>query len=163
MTSVTDPPSAEPDTALGEDPSEVVEREVAVLFRRARAWSIAISREIHPDLEPATYSLLVRLRQTGAQRMTDIAKYFGIGKPSVSRQVQLLERLGLVERGADPDDRRSALLSLTDEGARRLTLAQTERQARFRALLGTWPAEDVRLLGRMLERFNELQAESEEG
>ena len=35
-----------------------LEREMGLLLRRAQASSAAISRRVHPDLEPAAYSLL---------------------------------------------------------------------------------------------------------
>lgn len=42
-----------------------LERELAVFLRRARASSGEMAREVHPDLEPAAYGLLVRLDEAG--------------------------------------------------------------------------------------------------
>jgi DNA-binding MarR family transcriptional regulator len=65
-----------------------------------------------------------------------------------------LQELGLIEREPDPMDGRAHLLDLTDEGRQRLDHARSGRRQRFHALLATWPTEDVRLVARMLARFN---------
>lgn len=140
-----------------DDPVEAVERELALLLRRARSTSGTIARELHPDLGAAAYGILFNLQQTGGARTTDIAAYFGVGKPTISRQVGLLERLGFVERVEDPDDRRAVTLRLTDEGSARLVEAQEARRARLRAALDSWPREDLETLGRLLHRFNDHQ------
>ncbi|WP_067664749.1 MarR family winged helix-turn-helix transcriptional regulator [Nocardia miyunensis] len=133
-----------------------IEHELGVLFRRARALSAEMARRVHPELEPAAYGLLIGMYDRARSRPSDLAEYFGVGKATISRQVKVLEQLGLIERRPDPDDGRAHLLVLTDEGRRRLETARTARQQRFHAMLATWPAEDVRMLGRMLARFNDL-------
>ncbi len=135
---------------------QAVEHELGVLFRRARALSAAMAREVHPELEPAAYGLLVGMRDCARSRPSDLAEHFGVGKATITRQMKVLEQLGLIERRPDPDDGRAHLLVLTDEGSRRVTTARTARQQRFHAMLATWPAEDVRVLGKMLARFNDL-------
>jgi DNA-binding MarR family transcriptional regulator len=138
------------------DAHQAVEYEIGVLLRRARALSAEVAREVHPELESAAYGLLIRMHDRTRSRPSDLADYFGVGKATISRQVKVLEQLGLIERRADPDDGRAHLLFLTDEGRRRLDAARTARQKRFHAMLDTWPAEDVQGLARMLAQFNEL-------
>jgi DNA-binding MarR family transcriptional regulator len=140
-----------------DDPVKAVEREFAVLFRRSRSMSGTIARELHPDVGAAAYGLLLQLQQSEGSRLTDLAAFFGIGKPTLSRQVRLLENLGFVERTGDEADRRAVTLRLTTEGAARLAATQEARRERFRRLLGTWPRSDVEELGRLLHRFNDLQ------
>ena len=135
---------------------EALELELAVLLRRARAFSTQIAREVHPDLEPGAYGLLVRLAATGGERLTDLAAAFGVGKPTVSRQVAVLERLRLLERTPDPVDARAQVLRLTSGGAARLESARSARRARFRSLLARWTDSDVESLARLLHQFNEL-------
>ena len=135
---------------------QALEHELGVLFRRARALSAEVAREVHPELEPAAYGLLIGMHDCARSRPSDLADYFGVGKATISRQVKVLEQLGLIERRPDPDDGRAHLLVLTDEGRRRVETARTARQKRFHAMLATWPTEDVRMLGRMLARFNDL-------
>jgi DNA-binding MarR family transcriptional regulator len=155
MTTSTPPdlPEARPlpatDEAFGS-----VEHELAVLFRRARAMSKDFAREVHPDLEPDAYGLLLRLFELGQMRATDLSTYFGVGKPTISRQVRLLEDLGLVRREPDPSDGRASVLALTPDGRRRIAAAKVARQEIFHRLLSTWEPADVAELGRLLARFN---------
>ncbi|MEV7965688.1 MarR family winged helix-turn-helix transcriptional regulator [Sphaerisporangium sp. NPDC088356] len=133
-----------------------VEHQLGVLFRRSRALSAEVGREVHPELEPGAYGLLVRIGDVAPARSSDLAAYFGVGKATISRQLKVLEELGLIGRQPDPLDGRAHLLDLTAEGRLRLDRARSARQQRFYALLGTWPQDDVRLLGQMLARFNAL-------
>lgn len=139
------------------DAVDILEYEVGVLFRRARAMSRVIAREVHPDVEPAAYGLLGYLDRTGGARLTDLAEFIGVGKPTLSRQLRLLERLGFVERRTDADDRRVVTLRLTEEGARRVRAAREARRRRFRAMVANWPKADVETLGTLLHRFNALR------
>ncbi|MEU0765159.1 MarR family transcriptional regulator, partial [Streptomyces microflavus] len=101
----------------------VLEHELTALLRRGRALSWEIAREVHPNLEPNAYGLLLWLRRSGSTRLTDLAAELGIGKGTLSRQIQGLEALGLVRRDPDPVDRRAAQLRLTEEGTRRFDAA----------------------------------------
>jgi DNA-binding MarR family transcriptional regulator len=132
----------------------VVERELAVLFRRARAFSSQMAREFHPDLESGAYGLLLWLDDVGPARQTDMAAFFGVGKPTLSRQLRLLERLNLITRTVDDTDRRAQRLTLTAEGAARLRAVREARRASFRTLLEPWPEPDIDTLGRLLGRLN---------
>jgi DNA-binding MarR family transcriptional regulator len=133
-----------------------VEHQLGVLFRRSRALSAEVGRVVHPELEPGAYGLLVRIGEVAPARSSDLAAYFGVGKATISRQLKVLEELGLIGREPDPLDGRAHLLDLTDEGRQRLDRARSARQDRFYALLATWPEEDVRSLAQMLTRFNAL-------
>ncbi|MGW8551804.1 MarR family winged helix-turn-helix transcriptional regulator [Streptomyces tubercidicus] len=134
-----------------------LERELAVFLRRARASSGELAREVHPDLEPAAYGLLVRLADAGAQRATDLAGYFGVGKATMSRQLHALEQLGLITRAPDPADGRAVLVRLTDEGRARFTHVRTARRARYARRLASWDRGEVSELARLLHRLNAEQ------
>ncbi|MFG2817981.1 MarR family winged helix-turn-helix transcriptional regulator [Kitasatospora sp. NPDC048365] len=137
-----------------------VEREVGVLFRRGRARAAEMSRMVHPSLEGVAYSMLGFIWQAGRVRVTDIGLHFGVGKATISRQIKVIEELGLVVREADPQDGRSFLVSLTPEGETRFLAAREVRLERLRRLLGTWETVDVRQFAQLLERFNTLTDES---
>ena len=138
-----------------ENALETVEHELAVLLRRARAFSGQFAREFHPDLDAGAYVLMIWLDDVGSARLTDMATFFGVGKPTVSRQIQLLERLDLVTRTVDDTDRRAQTLSLTADGAARLRLVRTARRDRFRTLFAPWPDQDIAALGDLLGRLNQ--------
>ena len=145
--------STGPPAATG-DPCQLVEQELALLLRRIRALSRTIAQEVHPDLDPTAYGLLIRLEEVGQARLTDLATYFGVGKPTLSRQVGYLARLGLVRGREDPADGRATRLELTEDAARRIQAARRSRRSRLRAELERWPVTDVATLGELLRRLN---------
>jgi DNA-binding MarR family transcriptional regulator len=130
-----------------------LEQELAVLLRRARAYSQDIARELHPELHATAYAMLAQLLE-GPSRASELCAYFGVDKSAVSRQLRLLEDLGFIAREADPADGRAQLLVLTAEGRRRLTKARDARRARMRQQLDRWDEPDVAALGDLLARFN---------
>ncbi len=131
-----------------------VERELAVLLRRARAWNRDVATEVHPDLQPTAYALLSRVDELGSVRASDLCDYFGIDKGAVSRQVALLERTGMVAREPDPGDGRAQLLVVTGEGRKRLAHARGGRRRVVREQLDRWPEADVATFAELLGRFN---------
>jgi DNA-binding MarR family transcriptional regulator len=135
-----------------------VERELVVLLRRARAATAGVARDLHPDLEPAAYGLLVRIADQsaagGTARVTELADYYGIDKAAASRQVKTLERLGFVTRDRDPNDARAFRLVPTAAGLARLEETRSARRRQLRRQLGTWESDDVRRFAALLARFN---------
>lgn len=131
-----------------------LERELSVFLRRARASSGEMAREVHPELEPAAYGLLVRLEETGRQRATELAAYFGVGKATMSRQLRALEDLGLVAREPDPADGRAFLVRLTEEGRARFLRVRDARRSRYMRKLAGWDRGEVAELARLLNQLN---------
>ncbi len=135
-------------------PFLALERELTVLLRRARANQGEMAREVHPDLEPAAYGLLIRLEECGSQRATALAGYIGVGKATMSRQLRALEELGLVGREPDPADGRAWLVALTDEGRRRVGQVREARRRRYVSQLAHWDRHEVAELARLLHELN---------
>ncbi|TDC32960.1 MarR family transcriptional regulator [Micromonospora sp. 15K316] len=131
-----------------------VEHELTALLRRGRAVSWEVAREVHQNLEPNAYGLLLWLRRYDSVRLTDLAGRLRIGKGTLSRQIRALEELGLVRRTPDPTDRRASQLSLTEEGQRRFDAARAARMDHIRRVLDSWPAQDVAEFARLLDKFN---------
>ncbi|WP_052708959.1 MarR family transcriptional regulator [Streptomyces sp. NRRL S-495] len=150
----------EPNEERDEQPLLAVEREVGVLFRRGRARVAELSRRVHPQLEGMAYSLLGHVEQAGPVRVTDVGVHFAVGKATISRQIRALEELGLLAREADPLDRRSALVSLTEEGRRRFLAARDARMGRVRELMADWSEDDVVRFAELLHRFNDVVGEA---
>ncbi|MEV7328704.1 MarR family transcriptional regulator [Micromonospora sp. NPDC093244] len=137
------------------EPIRAVEHELTALLRRGRAVSWEIAREVHPNLEPNTYGLLLWLRRSGSIRLTELAARLGVGKGTLSRQINALEVLGLVRRDPDPSDRRAAQITFTEEGQRRFDAARSARVGELLRTMNDWPARDVEEFARLLGRFND--------
>jgi DNA-binding MarR family transcriptional regulator len=58
-----------------------------------------------------------RFIHEGGSRLTELAASSGLSKQAVGEVVDDLERLGYVERDADPEDRRAKVIRLTKRGA----------------------------------------------
>jgi DNA-binding MarR family transcriptional regulator len=99
-----------------------IEGEVGVLIRRVRRVIRERARAVHEDLQPASYLLLAHLAELGPTRSSVVVETFDVDKGAISRQVQQLVDLGLVERSPDPADGRAMLISVTPDalgGSRR--------------------------------------------
>ncbi len=133
---------------------DALERELTVLYRRARASQGEMARQMHPDLEAAAYGLLVRLAEAGTERATDLCGYFRIGKATMSRQLKALETMGFVSREPDPADGRASLVRLTAEGSARFHEVRGARRTALRHRLSAWAPTDIDTLARLMERMN---------
>jgi DNA-binding MarR family transcriptional regulator len=108
-----------------------VERELAILLRRAHGTSGEPWCDAHGDLLAIAYVFLARLHDLGDARACDLSDYFGIDNGALSRQLRLLKELQLVTAQTDTADRRSHRLCLRPGGRQ---LLAKERQARYRLI-----------------------------
>ncbi|OIV36013.1 MarR family transcriptional regulator [Mangrovactinospora gilvigrisea] len=140
--------------AGGGDEIAAVEHELAVLTRKLRSLAREFARLVHPELDPSAYGLLTRLIEVEHCRASDLACYFGVGKATMSRQLKVLEDLGLVRREPDPEDGRAWQLLPTEEGLRRCEQVRVTRQGEFRKRLGAWDRPELAELARLLAKLN---------
>ena len=131
-----------------------IETEVGTLIRRVKRVMGERAREIHPDLHPITYFILTHLAMHGPLRGADLSDAFGMDKGGVSRQVQTLVDLGLVERQPNPEDRRAILLDATEEGRERLRTVARNRSDRFDQRLAHWSDTELSTFARQLASYN---------
>jgi len=75
------------------------------------------------DLGAVKAELLIRLAQA-PMTLREIAQAFDVDPSAATVAVDRLERRGLVQRGAHPDDKRRKLVHLTDAGLRAAATAQ---------------------------------------
>ncbi len=142
------------DQAVRDTAGAAVERELVMMFRHARKMSLSVAAEVHPDLDPASYSLLLLVDDAGSLRGMDVADRAGLDKSTVSRQIATLVGLHLLERVPDPDDGRARLVQLSEAGRARLNAVRTRRSERLREVFGQWSTSDLRELGRLLGKLN---------
>jgi DNA-binding MarR family transcriptional regulator len=131
-----------------------LEHEVGVLIRRVRRAIGERARLVHPDLQPMSYLILAHLAETGPMRSSEVAETFGADKGAVSRQVQHLSDLGLLDKAPDPEDGRATLLSPSDDACRRLEEVRQQRRRRLDERLGDWSDEDLDAFVAALGRYN---------
>ncbi|MDT0476576.1 MarR family transcriptional regulator [Streptomyces sp. DSM 41014] len=116
--------------------------------RAAEAAGLALDR-------PATGVLMTLHTADRALRIGEIADRMQVVGPHVTRQVQALERRGLVRRVADPHDRRASLIEPTAEGAAAVNRYASALIGWFTDAIGHWSERDRADLGRLLGRFTD--------
>jgi DNA-binding MarR family transcriptional regulator len=108
---------------------------------------------ISPGLDRASIPLLGVLEEQGDVRPSDLAAALELDPSTVSRQLRLLESLGLVARTADHHDGRSVLIALTPSGRGSLTTVRQARAAVLHNVLADWAERDRELLYALLGRL----------
>jgi DNA-binding MarR family transcriptional regulator len=93
-------------------------------------------------LTPSQLSALSSIDALGSVRLGDLAAAERVTSPTLTKIVANLEAAGLVQRSADPDDRRAARVSLTPAGKSRLKRLRTERNAYLQQRLAALSADD---------------------
>ncbi len=134
--------------------TRTLERELSTLIRRLKRVVAERAVEVHPDLQPAAYWILTHLEHHGSQRAATVAEHLELDKGAVSRHVQHLLDLGLLDRTPDPDDGRATLLALSEDGARRLSAVDQHRRQWFGEALGSWDDDELAGFAAGLSRYN---------
>jgi DNA-binding MarR family transcriptional regulator len=102
-----------------------------------------------------SYGVLVTLVSPPAHTMTigELGQRRNLSPSGVSRSVDRLAKLGLLERSTNPDDGRSLLVGLTADGIQRLRKAQvTHHQIVREMLLSHLDQRDLNQLGELWEK-----------
>ena len=95
---------------------------VGRLNRRIRVDSAAV-------LPPLQTSVLVTLEEHEPLRLSELARREAVTPPTMSRVLAALDDAGLLVRRPDPQDARSALVELSEEGRATIETIRTERTA----------------------------------
>ncbi|MFB6610189.1 MarR family winged helix-turn-helix transcriptional regulator [Agromyces sp. NPDC056379] len=140
--------------ALDEAIAEV-EEQMSVLFSRARLIWKEAAQQVHPDLQPAAYKLLSTIVRHGSANAHVLAEMFEMDKSVVSRQVRLLEELGLVETRADERDGRVRVLVATPVAEERVREVRERNQQRLRGVLLDRPEAELRGFAQLLRSIAE--------
>ncbi|MFJ2507283.1 MarR family winged helix-turn-helix transcriptional regulator [Arthrobacter citreus] len=98
------------------------------------------------DLTASQSSVMSTLVDRGPLRMGELAALEGVQLPSATSVVNGLVKLGLVERRADPADRRAVVIDLTAKGRSQVDELVGRRNHSFALLLERLPEQDRRLL-----------------
>lgn len=128
-------------TPAGNSRDEVAARLALVLGRLNR-----LIRPMSGDLTASQLSALASVVRLGPLRSGDLARIESVTAPSMTRLIGGLEAEGLVERKADPDDGRAALLSATTSGAQAVLRARAHRAQRLSTLLAALDDDQIDLL-----------------
>lgn len=98
------------------------------------------------DLTASQSSVMSTLVDRGPLRMGELAALEGVQLPSATSVVNGLVKLDLVERRADPADRRAVVIDLTRKGRVQVDQLVERRNQSFALLLERLPEQDRKLL-----------------
>lgn len=114
-----------------------------VVTRLRRALRRSIRTEYPWEARPvAQVEVLQSLQDSGPSRVGDVAERLRLAQSTVSVLVARLVGEGLLERGADPGDRRAAVVGLSAAGRADLRAWDAAHRRRIGRALRTLPAAD---------------------
>ena len=127
-----------------------VEDELSMLFSRIRTIWKESAQQVHPDLQPAGYKLLSAITRLGTTNAHVLAETFEMDKSVVSRQIRMLEELGLVETRIDERDGRVRVLGATPRAFELVQGVRDRNQQRLRDVLVGRPEAELRSFADLL-------------
>ncbi|MCL6285604.1 MarR family transcriptional regulator [Ruegeria sp. 2012CJ41-6] len=89
-------------------------------------------------------------RQAKPMKMSELGKLLLVSNGNVTAVVERMEKDGLTVRSKSPDDRRSVLVSLTDEGRQKFEEMARAHEAEVNILFGKFDDDDLDLVRDLL-------------
>ena len=88
-----------------------------------------LRQEAGAGISPSQTAALATIERHGPLTPSELAERERVQRPTVTRVLARLEQDGLVSRAADPADRRSSLLSVSEDGRALLAAMRTRKDA----------------------------------
>jgi DNA-binding MarR family transcriptional regulator len=134
-------------------PLEVVGRVIVIAQYLEKSVTEAL---VAHGLSLGQFDILATLRRQGpGGRLTPtrLMRSVMLSSGGMTNRLDRLEAAGLVERRADPDDRRGVVVGLTGRGRKVIDAATAVRFAEAAAALPPLPAAEMRTLARLLRKW----------
>jgi DNA-binding MarR family transcriptional regulator len=100
------------------------------------------------------FHLLKLMARDGQHQLGKVADILGVSRPAATRNIDKLERLGLVVRSPWKGDRRATSLSVSPKGRRLVRKYEELKAAQLTPVLESFRPKEVEQLARLLERFS---------
>ena len=154
--SATELPSASTGASAGLDPVELGAWKGLLRVHASLMKSLDAELEATHRLPLSSYEVLIQLADAPdhKMRMCDLADSVLLSRSGMSRLVDRLERDGLLERAACPNDARGSFAVLTPAGHELISAARpTHHEGVRRAFLSHFSEEELRQLGEYWARL----------
>ncbi|MCK2023978.1 MULTISPECIES: MarR family winged helix-turn-helix transcriptional regulator [Microbacterium] len=143
--------SPDAETALGD-----LQTHLNLIFARTRTlWRESAAR-ISPELQVGGYKLLTFIDRAGSVSAHELAERFEMDKSVVSRQVRMLEDLGLIESRPDERDGRLRVLTATPSACAALAELRRDHGVRLRAVVAELTPEEIHAASKVFRLLSEV-------
>lgn len=123
------------------------------LFRVSRLWALRLDERLkRAGPGRAVWATLLWLSQRpGGMAQHELADEIGVERPTLTRQLDNMERMGLIERRPSPGDRRAKRVVLTDAASLALERMDAQASDMRRELLQDVEPQDLAAAVRVLK------------
>jgi len=143
--------SPDAETALGD-----LQTHLNLIFARTRTlWRESAAR-ISPELQVGGYKLLTFIDRAGSVSAHELAERFEMDKSVVSRQVRMLDDLGLIESRPDERDGRLRVLTATPSACAALAELRRDHGVRLRAVVAELTPEEIHAASKVFRLLSEV-------
>ena len=105
-------------------------------------------------LSLSQFHLLKLMTLNGRHQVGELADFLGVSPPAASKNLDKLERFGLVVRTPSKGDRRVILLSASRKGQRLVQKCEAMKEERLSSVVGQMSKEEIKQLSDLLEKFS---------
>jgi DNA-binding MarR family transcriptional regulator len=116
---------------------------------------VKLLREVSPHpLTPSQFQVLRLMSLNGPHQAGEVADFLGVSPPAATKNIDKLERLGLVARAPSRGDRRATLLSVSTKGRRLVRKYEQHKAAYLLPVLKSFQPTEIERFTDLLERFS---------
>lgn len=108
-------------------------------------------------LTPTSVAALATIERHGPLTPSEIAEIERVKRPTITRTLECLQREGLIDRARDPEDGRSALVSINGAGRARLRRLRGRKNAYLARRMRDLTDEEVETLERAAEILDRMR------
>lgn len=100
------------------------------------------------------FHVLKLMTMNGQHQVGELAEFLGVSAPAATKNIDKLERFGLVIRTPSKGDRRATILSASLKGRRLVERYEELKATRLAPILADFEPEEVEQISNLLERFS---------
>ena len=139
------------DSALGD-----LQTHLNLIFARTRSlWKESAAR-VDPELQVGGYKLLTFIERAETANAHELAERFEIDKSVISRQVRMLEELGLIESRPDERDGRLRVLTATPSARAALAGLRRDHATRLRTVVAELTPDEIAAASKVFRLLAEI-------
>lgn len=105
------------------------------------------------NLSTTAVAALAMVYRHGPARLSVLAEHLDLEPSRASKEMRRLLDAGLITQEDDPDDRRAAVLSVTEEGSAAFLRYRTSADEMLSEALAGWSDRDLDLVARHVDRL----------